>query len=75
MLLCTPTAKSSVEPVAKGKGTAVGLYEKLKPILAALHAEGLTVIAVVTNNAYNLFCLSFHFKYFISSRLTVEVDQ
>ena len=44
----------SVEPIRKGEGTAVGLYKVLLPILKALHAAGLTVIAVVTDNASNL---------------------
>lgn len=44
----------SVEPIGKGEGTAVGLYKVLLPVLNALHAAGLTVVAIVTDNASNL---------------------
>ena len=44
----------SVEPVGKGEGTAVKLYAKLLGIVKALHAAGLVVVAVVTDNASNL---------------------
>ena len=52
----------SVEAVGKGEGTAPSLYKKLLPILHALKEAGLTVVAVVTDNASNLTAMERLFK-------------